>query len=627
MTTVPYGPEFTVSNGAYGAEVAVASDTDRFMLVWEGPNAPPGPDEDYNNDYNELLGRAYSVLGPRSGIFQVNTVVNDPQFDPDIIRYGDGSYIVAYSSGIEDSLEGTFIATQRFDVDGNRLGAEVYSPDYSYYHREPDAAVLSDGRSVVVSTEEFDQEALVYDASGVVTGAYNFGSSSGEGFTSGASAVVAHPTLAARVVVFWQGYATDDPEEDDVYGLYWQQLDPNIGPVSAPELVEALPDGFDADPSAVTMQSDVINVVYAVPDGMGGRDIKLYTLPFDGAPPFSTVVNDFVAGDQLRPDIDAIDAERVIIAWEDRQPGADDAAGSAIRARVLEPGSPSEPSFLANQVTFGNQAGPSVAQVDEGIFVVAWTDGDGTKARLFNADGVSELTSHLVTRLETQDGSDFLDQQLRGFDVAQSFFFEIGAETGDDRILAFGRDDVLLTDAALFDGNGDGIINFATNRVRLDGPVAGSDTVRLDGLNGSGLRYIGQDEGLFVYATASVRPTGAKEVLLGSSGVAGSAGADLFFYDAALDLPPDRTYALTGFGANDVLVTTAAIVDSNGDGQIGFGADRRVEIGGSDFSLTRTNGTEVTSLEFDGSVESDGVTYFVYSLVGSAAGTDALGFG
>lgn len=628
MVTVPYGPEFTVSNGVYGAEVAVASDTDRFMLVWEGPEEPPEPDEDYNNEYSELYGRAYSVLNPLGGVFQVNTEMGDPQVDPDIISYGDGSYLVAYASGFDDSLPGTSIVTQRLDVLGNKLGPEVYSSDYSYEHNEPDVAVLADGRSVVVSQEEFTVEALVYSPAGAEIADYDFGSNYDFAFGGGAAAVVAHPTLATRMVVFWEGYTTDDPDEDDVYGLYWQQVSVDVGPVSTPQLIEALPVGYEADPSAITMQSDVVNVVYNVPDGMGGRDIKLYSLPFDGISlPSSVIVNDRIAGDQLRPTIDAIDADRVIIAWEDRQPGTDDAAGSAIRARVLEPGSPSEPSFLVNQVTAGDQAGPSVAQVDEGIFVVAWTDGDGVKARLFNADGVNELTSHLITRLETQDGSDFLNQQLRGFTGPQSFFFEMGAETGDDRVLSFGRDDVLLTDAALFDGNGDRIITFAGNRVRLDGPVAGSDTVRLDGLNGSGLRYIGQDEGLFVYATASVRPAGAKEVLLGSAGVAGSAGADLFFYDAALDLPPDRSYALTGFGANDVLVTTAAIADSNGDGRIGFGADRRVEIGGSDFSVTGANGRTITALEFDGSLERDGVTYFVYSLVGSAAGTDALGFG
>ncbi|PAX07292.1 hypothetical protein [Sphingomonas lenta] len=626
MPTIPYRPEFIANGGAFGREVAVASDVDRFMLVWEGPNAPPPPDRDYDSDYNELLGRIFQVEQAATGVFQVNTVEDDPQFDPEIVRYGDGSYLVAYSSGVEDSLEGTFIATQRVGVDGAKLGPEVYSPNYSYYHREPDAAVLSDGRSVVVSTEEFDVEALIYNAAGAVVADYALGFN-----VSGAAAVARHPVLADRVIVFWQGYAVEEPGDDDVRGLYWQELDVDDGTRGPAQLIQALPDNFDADPSAVTMRiGDRINLAYAAPDG-GGRDVKLYSLPFDGvSTPYAITVNEATAGDQVRPAIDDLDGERVIVAWEDRQAGADDASGSSIRARLVDTvaGAADGPAFLVNQVTAGDQRGPSVAQVDEGIFVVAWTDGDGVKARLFDADGdyfLPALTSTLVTRLETQDGSDSLDQRLRGFDAPQSYFFEIGAETGDDVVTDFARDDVLVTDAPLFDGNGDGIITFSGGRLRLDGRTAGGDTVRLDGLDGSALRYVGRDEGLSVYATASVRPAGATEVLLGSTGAAGTRGADLFFYDAALCLPSGRSYAITGFGAADVFVTTVAIADNDGDGRIGFGSDRRVEVDGSDFAVTRSDGRRVTAFEFDGAVMRDGTTYYVYSLIGSAVGVDALG--
>lgn len=110
--------------------------------------------------------------------------------------------------------------------------------------------------------------------------------------------------------------------------------------------------------------------------------------------------------------------------------------------------------------------------------------------------------------------------------------------------------------------------------------------------------------------------------MLGNGSLNGGAGEQVFFFDTALglDFGDDR---ITGFGSEDLLVTTTAINDTDGDGRIDFGSDRTFDLTGG--TSVRIDGGAVRSLEFDGTVERDGVTYHVYSRLGSTrTGTDDL---
>lgn len=241
-----------------------------------------------------------------------------------------------------------------------------------------------------------------------------------------------------------------------------------------------------------------------------------------------------------------------------------------------------------------------------------------------------------IDRPGTVDGSGAADQMLTGADYHNSFFFG-GDDSGDDSITNFAADDIIVTDVALRDGNGDGIIGFGRNGIlnTASGSVAITGT--------SALRFLGEAcEGSFVYADAAVRPDGAQEGKVLSddvlSGDAGDAMADIFFFDTALDLAlGDDTIA--NFGANDILVTTTKVFDRNNDGTVGFGSDGILDLPGGVggpgdpgspgeggmVTITNMMGGAVSALEYDGSVERDGVTYYVYSLSGSSAGLDTLG--
>lgn len=250
-----------------------------------------------------------------------------------------------------------------------------------------------------------------------------------------------------------------------------------------------------------------------------------------------------------------------------------------------------------------------------------------------------------VARPGTVDGSDPSNQVLIGPGYHNTFYFDVAGNSGKDEITNFAKDDIVVTNQKLYDANNDGFVTFGANSVLdFDGPNAGVDTVKFDGLDPSkGLRYLGEAcTGSFVYADATVRPFKAIEGTVRSDTLTGDAGdkkANVFFYDTALDINLGQD-TIKNFGAKDIFVTTSKVTDVNKNGIVSFGANDRIDLsggtGGPDdpgasgevgsVGVTGINGAKITSFEFDGMVTQNGVDYYVYSLVGSAAGTGNLVF-
>ena len=82
-------------------------------------------------------------------------------------------------------------------------------------------------------------------------------------------------------------------------------------------------------------------------------------------------------------------------------------------------------------------------------------------------------------------------------------------------------------------------------------------------------------------------------------------------------------FFLAAIGAVAGAAGTVALRDANGDGVIGFGRNRRLDLDGEGSSVA-FDGGRVRALEYDGFVDQGGIRYFVYSAVGSAAGVETL---
>ncbi len=298
-------------------------------------------------------------------------------------------------------------------------------------------------------------------------------------------------------------------------------------------------------------------------------------------------------------------------------------------------------SFAAGQTSKDivvHVSGDTAAESDEGFTVtianpVGVTISTATAAgQIVNDDPVTQPVlpdCPVVQRANTVDGSDPSNQTLTGVAGPNTFFFHTGGTTGKDTITNFEKVDVLVTDHKLFDGNNDGIVTFGKNGVlNLDGPDSG-DSVKLTGINpAKGLRYLGTDDNdCFVYADATVRPKGAVEGTVANDALLGDlpdVQKQVFFFDTALKIGLGHD-TITNFGAKDLLVTTTKILDKNGDGKVDFGGDKILDLPNATGKVTIDN-KATTILEFDGSTVHNGVEYFVYSKVGSAAGVADLVF-
>jgi len=245
--------------------------------------------------------------------------------------------------------------------------------------------------------------------------------------------------------------------------------------------------------------------------------------------------------------------------------------------------------------------------------------------------------SALLAKAGTIDLSLSANQTVAGASHHNAFYVDALTVTGTDTISNFGRNDILVLNKPIYDGNNDGVIAFKNNKVDVDGAL-GSDNVVLKGV--SALRLMGAVDGLSVYANNASKPKGAFDSKIGNdnfSGDAANLSKQVFFFDTGLDLHLGNDH-VSNFGSSDIIVTTSALVDGNNDGVIASGGDGIFDlVGGAgapdDLSasgeagsvlVTGTNGAIVDQLEFDGTMSAGGITYYVYSAVGSAIGTDGL---
>mgnify|MGYP001806761646 CR=1 FL=1 len=205
-------------------------------------------------------------------------------------------------------------------------------------------------------------------------------------------------------------------------------------------------------------------------------------------------------------------------------------------------------------------------------------------------------------------------------------FYTQSATSGVDRIDDFGRDDVIATDRRLRGTD--------TATIRDNGTLAldgrDGDRVVLSGFDGTdGIQYLGAQDGLYYYGYRAAAPVAddGQGVYIGSADdevITGSdAASDVFFFDTASPAPTGDD--VITFTTSDLFVTTTALATDRTDGIV-YQADALFDLPDGTVEFRNSNGL-VNALEFDGSVTNDGVTYYVYSLIGSQVGVADLYFG
>lgn len=230
---------------------------------------------------------------------------------------------------------------------------------------------------------------------------------------------------------------------------------------------------------------------------------------------------------------------------------------------------------------------------------------------------------------------------------ATAFVIANGA-VGDDTFLGFGNDDSLLTGRAIFDGNGDGFIQFGPNGVldvdRTSGRNPGQDQLQLVGTGDDAiteLRFLGSKGGNFVYADSSTirnlagafgdgnlqDEIGVVEGTVGNNTIDAGTGATVILQDNALGLNLGGD-TITNFGDDDLLVTTSKLFDSDSTDTVEFFSNDVLDISGAEGPNSADpstgpggqldfNAPDRLSVEYLGSNEINGVTYYYYGTEGS----------
>jgi hypothetical protein len=135
----------------------------------------------------------------------------------------------------------------------------------------------------------------------------------------------------------------------------------------------------------------------------------------------------------------------------------------------------------------------------------------GLESGLFK-DNVSIAYGAVIENAIGGGGDDRLignsaNNTLTGRAGADVFELRTSGRAGTDRITDFGRDDLLAVDKKIFDSNNDGVITWKNGKsLTLD--ASDGDTVGLVGINGqTGLRFLGEVDGLYFYTDARNDPS------------------------------------------------------------------------------------------------------------------------
>lgn len=154
-------------------------------------------------------------------------------------------------------------------------------------------------------------------------------------------------------------------------------------------------------PAITTLADGKFVISWEDPSAAGGGsayDIRTQVYNEDGTPfGGETLVNSTVSGNQNASAVAGLENGNYVVTWHDDSHSPDDPSDLAIRAQVMQSdGTKVGNEFLANTETLGKQWFPDVVGLDNGNFVITWSDqsqlgGDpddfGVKARIYQSDG------------------------------------------------------------------------------------------------------------------------------------------------------------------------------------------------------------------------------------------------
>lgn len=332
--------------------------------------------------------------------FQVNTQEVDQQRDPSVAPLTNGGFVVTWTdggygtNGLDGSYSGVF--GQRFDALGNRIGDDFLVNTQTTGHQS-DASVtpLADGGFVVAWHAAGQQHgnsfrifAQRFDADGKeIGGEFQVNSFiDGNQWTPEAAGLT-----NGGFVVTWVSTAQDGSG----YGVYGQRYGLDGTALGGEFQIHTLTEYHQEGPTVAGLTGGGFVVAWqsAGQDGTGnGYGIIGQRYDANGGRLGGEFqANEFAANHQYEPSLAALQDGGFVIAWTSE---GQDGSGTGVYGRRYDAnGASVGPEFRINSQIDLDQTEPSVVGLSDGGFLVSWTsmgqdgDGSGIFAKRFGADG------------------------------------------------------------------------------------------------------------------------------------------------------------------------------------------------------------------------------------------------
>ncbi len=355
-----------------------------FVITWQD-NSQMGTD----NDGIAVRGQVFQADGTTSGSeFLVNTTIASDQQVPSIAALSNGGFVVTWQDGSgTDDASGTGVRAQVFQADGTKSGSEfLVNTGTGADQRLPSVAALSGG-GFVVAWQDDGQNSADSSGSAIIGRVFQAdGTPSSSEFLANTTTTdeQSYPKVTGLsgggFVVVWQDLSQTVGQDASDYAVRGQVFQAD-GTTSGSEfLANTTTTGAQSNPKITGLSNGGFVVTWQdnseSGSDMSGNAVRGQVFLADGTKSGSEfLINTTVADEQYEPSIAALNDGGFIVTWTDNSQTVGDTSQAAIRAQVLSSsGAKVGSEFLVNTSTSFNQYTPAVASLSNGGFVIAWSD-------------------------------------------------------------------------------------------------------------------------------------------------------------------------------------------------------------------------------------------------------------
>ena len=383
--TLPWPDDFLVNQTTAATQQSgepVGLSDGSFVVVWTDFSAT-GDD----TDLTAVRARIFNADGsPAGDEFVVNSTTTGGQSTPAVTALADGGFVVAWAdqsvSG-GDTSSGA-IRAQVFGLGGVPLGSEfLVNTTTALNQTTPALATLSNGGFVATwvdaSATGADTSSLairgqIFTASGAKSGTEFVINSTTESFQFGQSVTV---LTNGRFVVTW----TDNSKTGDdtsSYAIRAQVFDSDGTKRGSEQIVNISTPNEQYDPEVTALSNGRFVITWSDNSNLsadtdkGAVRAQLYSAA-GGKIGGETLVNTSTLNGQYNSSVTALDNGRYVIAWSDAS--AASTVGFSVAAQVFDANGNHEGSeFVVNTTSDANQRTPALATLADGRVIVTFNN-------------------------------------------------------------------------------------------------------------------------------------------------------------------------------------------------------------------------------------------------------------